>query len=144
MSLSFCSLNANVPLKIRKISRAINFWKHCTFKKKKSSVVRLLFIYSKIFYPYHTARRWICWINGKPFVFSQIMSKLSCASPWLLLTVDLFDWQGTAVVIVLFIAGYLLRVENIFVDGPPDFGIALLFFLCNNFADYPETVRRKT
>lgn len=44
------------------------------------------------------------------------------------MTTDLLDLQGTTVVIVLFVAGYLLRIENIFIDGLQNSGIALLCF----------------
>lgn len=99
---------------------------------KISSVVKVLFICNKVLYAYHTAMELISWINGKegPFVFAKIDVKtfLSCATMCLLVTIDLFDWQGTTVVTVLFVAGYLVRVENIFIDGLPNSGIALLFF----------------
>lgn len=122
--LSFCSLNANVPLKNRKVRTTT---KHCTLKEYLLLLRFFLYIV-RFLYPSYTARKLICWINWKPFVFSKMMTKLSCATAHLLLNVDLFDWQGTTVVIVLFIARYLLRVENIFIGSPPKSGIALLYF----------------
>lgn len=74
----------------------------------------------------------------------DIETFLSCATACLLVTTDLFDGQSTTIVIVLFVAEYLLRVETVFTHGLQSYRIALLFFFNNNFAGYPETVRRKT